>query len=323
MSDTPRLSVVIGTFNRLELLRGCIASILKETRAPFVVYVTDAGSTDGTQEYLAAAASERVVPVLVGKRLGQAKAYNDVFKSIDTPYVAWLSDDNEVVNGGLDVGMRILDQNAEIAMVGLKVRDMGGRFADAPYIGGVSSIGVLNVNQGLLRTEVLKKVGYFSETFGFYGIDPDLTAMVLYSGHDVVYTKAVAVHHHRGWETDETSPLFAAQKLQQQRGIELYDRKYAGFGANDQGWQRKKRIWRKLHKGFARLRHPHSASPFLGGLHRDWKNAFTARHVAIVDPWLSVGRDFHLRQHVPRHHLPRTLPPDPRPMEKAAPPDAL
>ena len=189
MSESPRLSVVIGTHNRIDLLKRCVTSIMDQTRTSVVVYVTDAGSTDGTREYLIDSANERLIPILVGKRLGQAKAYNEVFKVIETPYVAWLSDDNEVVNGGLDTGVRILDRHAEIGMVGLKVRDVGGPFVDAPYIGGISSIGVLNVNQGLLRTSVLRNVGYFSEAFGFYGIDPDLTAMVLYSGHDIVYTK--------------------------------------------------------------------------------------------------------------------------------------
>src|SRR5882672_7795418 len=141
-------------------------------------------------------------------------------------------------------------------MVGLKVRDVGGPFVDAPYIGGISSIGVLNVNQGLLRTAVLREVGYFSETFGFYGIDPDLTAMLLYAGHDVVYTKAVALHHHRTWLTDETSPGYAAQKRQQEKWIDLYRRKYQGFGDTDRRWQRKKRVWKKLHKRFGRLREP-------------------------------------------------------------------
>jgi len=316
MSVIPRLSVVIGTYNRLDLLKGCLASILErpmETRV--VVYVTDAGSTDGTQDFLRAAANECLVPVLVGKRLGQAKAYNEVFKSINTPYVAWLSDDNEVVNGGLDVGVRILDRNPDIGMVGLKVRDVGGPFVDAPYIGGISPIGILNVNQGLLRTDVLREVGYFSETFGFYGIDPDLTAMVLYSGHDVVYTKPVALHHHRSWLVDETHPAFAAQKARQERWIELYRRKYSGFGGADRNWRRKKRAWHRLHKVLAKIRPPHSATPILGGLYRDWKNAFACRYIALLDPWLSIGRDYHLRQHVPPSQLPARLPHDPLPVE--------
>jgi hypothetical protein len=139
--------------------------------------------------------------------------------------------------------------------------------------------------------------------------------MVLYSGHDVVYTRAVALHHHRSWLTDEASPGFAAQKRQQEKWLDLYLRKYAGFGATDRTWHRKKRIWQKLHKKLGKLRPPESARPLLGGLYRDWKNAFACRHVALLDPWLSIGRDFHLRQHVPRHKLPPTLPTDPQPTE--------
>src|SRR4051812_6823687 len=93
-----RLSVVVGTHDRIDLLKRCIDSIFAQTDTPTVVYVTDAGSSDGTQDYLSAAASERLVPILVGRRIGQAKAYNDIFKTITSPYVAWLSDDNEVVN---------------------------------------------------------------------------------------------------------------------------------------------------------------------------------------------------------------------------------
>ena len=94
MTISPRVSVVLGTYNRLNNLRTCIRSIFEQTRTPTRVYVTDAGSTDGTIEYLQSIASERLVPVLVGKKLGQARAYNEVFATIETPYVCWLSDDN-------------------------------------------------------------------------------------------------------------------------------------------------------------------------------------------------------------------------------------
>ena len=113
MSSAARLSVVLGSYNRLEPLKRCLESILRETRTPVVVYVTDAGSTDGTQPYLQSVASERIRPLLVGRKLGQARAYNDVFRTLDTPYVAWLSDDNEVVDGGLDVAVRILDRRVD------------------------------------------------------------------------------------------------------------------------------------------------------------------------------------------------------------------
>ena len=251
------------------------------------------------------------MPFLVGRKLGQAKAYNDAFKHVRTRYVAWLSDDNEVVNGGLDIGAEILRERPEVGMVGLKVRDVQGRFASAPYIGGISSIGVLNVNQGLLRTDILRKLGYFSEAFGFYGIDPDLTARVLYSGHDVVYTKEVALHHYREWATDTASPAYAALQAHHKKSLDLYRQKYGGFGEGDRVWEVKKQLWAKLRARLGARYQVNSPEPRLGGLYRDWNNALSSRHISPLDPWLSLGSDFHLRQRVARKHLPAELPADP------------
>ncbi|HET8971390.1 MAG TPA: NADH-quinone oxidoreductase subunit G, partial [Candidatus Nanopelagicales bacterium] len=89
--------------------------------------------------------------LLVGERLGQARAYNDVFEIVQTPYVAWISDDNEIVNAGLDIAVEILDRRPRIGMVGVKVKEIEGPATVAAYLGAVSEIGILNVNQGMLR----------------------------------------------------------------------------------------------------------------------------------------------------------------------------
>ena len=226
--------------------------------------------------------------------------------------MAWPSDDNEVLDGGLDAGVAILDRRPEVGMVALKTRDVRGPFLGSVYIGGVSETGVLNVNQGLLRTEVLREVGYFSEAFGSYGIDPDLTAKVLYGGHDIVYTRQVALLHHRDWPTEPGTREHVALAAQQARSLELYRRKYAGFGEADAGWRRKRRFWAWLKRRLGRRYDENSERRVLGGLWRDWNNALLARHISPLDPWLSTGRDHHLRQHVARRRLPAALPPDPQ-----------
>ena len=58
------LSVVVGTYNRFEQLRQCIESIFNETSNEVKVYVTDAGSTDGTIKYLESIASDRIIPIV-------------------------------------------------------------------------------------------------------------------------------------------------------------------------------------------------------------------------------------------------------------------
>jgi glycosyltransferase involved in cell wall biosynthesis len=307
MTAGARLSIVLGTFNRLQLLKRCLDSVVRETRTPFTVHVTDAGSTDGTQDYLRSIESETIRPHLIGRKLGQAKAYNDVFRTLATPYVAWLSDDNEVVGAGLDLAVRILDRRPRVGMVALKTRDVQGPFLGSVYLGGVSEIGVLNVNQGVLRRETGNAVGWFSEAFGSYGIDPDLTAKVLYGGHDIVYTRPVALQHYRDWPTEEAAAEHAALAAVHERSLRLYAEKYAGFGEGDAFWRRKRRVWAWFKKRLRGRYDENSTRPVLGGLWRDWNNAFLARHISVLDPWLSLGQDWHLRQRA----RPRPVPPEP------------
>ena len=301
----PKVSVVLGTFNRLDNLRVCVRSIFEQTTTPIRVYVTDAGSTDGTVEYLRSIASDRLVPVLVGKKLGQARAYNDVFTTIDTPYVCWLSDDNEIVNRGLDVGTRVLDLLPRVGMVGLKVKDVEGPFVEAPYLGAVSKIGVLNVNQGLLRTPVLQAVGGFSERFRDYGIDPDLTAKVLFSGHDVAYTRAVAIHHYRAWA--DGSEASAQQRERQVKYVDLYWQKWGEFAPPDRAFKVRLAAWKAFQKAFRM--HINSPRTILGLNGRDWCNVLTGRYVSLDDPLATRRMPYHLIQSYrgPR----RPLPPDP------------
>lgn len=308
--EIPKLSIVVGTYNRLDQIQRCVESILRETTTPFVLFITDAGSTDGTIEYLESIRSDVIKPFLVGKLLGQAKAYNDVFAMITTPYACWLSDDNVVVNGGLDVAVDILENDQRIGMVGLKTRDVQGPFVDAPYIGGISEIGILNVNQGMLRTPVLNQVSGFSESFRDYGIDPDLTAKVLFSGHDIVYTKPVSLHHYRNWSTDKSSPEYKKIKEKNDRARKLYAAKYSCFLHQSLILKLKQTVRLTIKKaneqtpGYAKI---HATSP----LSRDWSNILGGRYISLLDSILFSGKKYHLRQRCPKSLLPGSLPGDP------------
>jgi GT2 family glycosyltransferase len=305
LTPSARLSIVLGTYNRLDSLRRCVESIFAQTRTPAFLYVTDAGSTDSTVEYLQQIASERIIPILVGERLGQARAYNDVFAIIRTPYVVWISDDNEIVNHGLDVAVEILDTMPRVGMVAVKMRDTEGPAVEAPYLGAVSSIGVLNVNQGMLRTPILQEVGGFSEAFRDYGIDPDLTAKVLFSGWDVAYTRVVGIHHHRAWS--DGSAASADQRARQQGYVKLYDQKWGRYAPPDPIWKARRLAWRAFQKVTGLPLN--SSRRILGLSSRDWCNVLTGRYINPLDPLLTRGRPYHLLQRAPGRSRP--LPPDP------------
>ncbi len=303
-----KISVVIGTYNRLELLKKSINSILEHHSNSVKIYITEAGSNDGTIEYLKSIASDTIIPIFEGEKLGQARAYNEVFKIVDTPYVCWLSDDNVIVNHGLDIAAQILDDNPQIGMVALKTRDRQGPFVDAPYIGGVSSIGILNVNQGVLRTSILKEVGGFSETFRDYGIDPDLTAKVLFSGHDIAYTKEIAIHHYRNWGPDQNSPEYHQMMEKQKKYQELYLEKYSQYSQGGWFWKLKKFAWLFIRRGLGVQKHFNSDKPiFLDLITRDWHNIMTSRYVRIIDPIWTRNKSYYLIQHCPPSLRPKSF----------------
>jgi GT2 family glycosyltransferase len=221
---TPTLSVVVGTYNRLHLLRCCLEALLDRINVDHEIVVIDAGSTDGTIDYLKEIPSIRLV--CDGERLGQARSYNRVFKTITSKYTCWLSDDNVVRDGMLDLTVRVLEENQDIGMVTLKTKDVIGPFRNADYIGGISSVGILNCNQGVVRTDVLRDVGFFSEEFRDYGIDSDLTAKVLIKGWKVVYTKAIAVNHYREWMVATDSADYQKRMERQKQSLQSYHEKY-------------------------------------------------------------------------------------------------
>jgi len=290
-----KLSVVLGTYNRLDQLKRCIESILIETRITFKVYITDAGSSDGTIQYLQSISSDVVIPILVGKKMGQAKAYNDVFAIVDTPYVCWLSDDNEVVNRGLDLAVAILEKDATIGMVALKTKDKKGPFFGSPYIGGISSTGILNVNQGVLPTAVLKKIGGFCEEFRDYGIDPALTAEVLFAGYKIVYTKKVALHHYRNWSADPASDNYKWLNERHSAAKALYSQRYSNDALNPDILYF---IKSKLAVGIKRIGKRFFSGSLLrrSSFLRTCINILSGRYISLLDPIMSIGKDYHLVQ---------------------------
>ncbi len=192
-----RFVILVATYNRLALLKTVVEAIEGGTTTPHELMVIDGGSTDGTIEYLQS--DPRITPVLQGELLGTARCYNRVWRRVQSTYTCWLSDDTEVVPGVLDRAIAILEADARIGMVGLKMKDTKGPGRFEPYRGGIYEYGILNCNHGVFRTALGHQIGFFNEGYRSYMIDPDITASILCTGHRVVMTRAVAVLHHREW----------------------------------------------------------------------------------------------------------------------------
>jgi len=299
-----KLTIILGTFNRLSLLKRCVASMIGKITVSYRIIVLDAGSSDGTLSYL-----QRLVPkvTVIGqkKRIGQANSFNKILKTLKTDYVCWLSDDNEVVSKVVDQAVSILDDNPTIGMVGLKVHDVTGVYRQEPYIGGVWESGVLNVNQGMIRTALLHKTGYFDSSFPDYGMDADLTTRVLLAGSKVVYTKDVAILHYRDRFVHPGAYTIHDRQNRMRIAYILYRRKYAWLKkfSYSVSYRLKQEIkpfmMRILYIIFVRIGSYFYQNGRMPHIYRDLWVTLSARYVSLFDMWYNRNRSYHLVQKLP------------------------
>ena len=289
------LVILVATYNRLEPLKLSLASIAEGTRCSHEIIVIDGGSGDGTVDYLKL--HPGVTPVFQGGLLGTARCYNEVWRQIESKYTCWLSDDTEVIAGSLDLAVGILDEHTEVGMVGLKMKDTVGPWEKEAYMGALTEYGIITCNHGVLRTNLLKSLGYFNERYHSYTIDADLTASVLSAGKRVVLTKHVSVLHHREWATHEVE----AKIKRETKGIDnaqVYHEKFGFLEASHNLWARLSASF-----GYRLARRLFSASSqrstWAGLSRRDWINLTAGRFIRFADPIENRGRPYHLVQRIP------------------------
>ncbi len=326
-TKTPTTAIVLGTFNRLGQLQNCLNSFLGKLRHPTRAVIIDAGSTDGTRDYLKSLSGVELI--FESERIGQAKSYNNAFRKLDTDYIAWISDDNIVLPEVLDQAIDTLTRVPRLGALGLKVKDISGPFVKAAYIGGISSKGVLNINQGLVRRSVFEAVGYFSEDLIDYGIDPDLTAKILGAGHSVAYTRKICILHDRQWSLNSSSDEYARKMERMRASRDVYERRHAMLDETRPHWSQplkrllppyniRDRVRRLLPRKTASAGATAAAGapemsyretlfekglgalPLAGEafkrIRRDWRNIKYTRFISIFDPLSHWGQPFHLEQ---------------------------
>lgn len=98
MSKALRVAAVVVTYNRLTLLRQCLAALKSQTVTPAAVWVIDNASTDGTAQAVQALDFPQIVYRNTGKNLGGAGGFSyGVCQAAQGGYDAlWLMDDDTI-----------------------------------------------------------------------------------------------------------------------------------------------------------------------------------------------------------------------------------
>jgi glycosyltransferase involved in cell wall biosynthesis len=91
---TPRVTVVIPTYNRANLLREAIGSVLNQTRQDFAILVSDNASSDNTAEVVAGFRDSRIRYHRHPQNVGMRENFRMAIAMTETEFVATLPDDD-------------------------------------------------------------------------------------------------------------------------------------------------------------------------------------------------------------------------------------
>jgi GT2 family glycosyltransferase len=202
MSEAPMVSVVIPTCNRLSRLQRAVEAIRRQVTRPTEVIVVDGASDDGTGEWLAAQAD--LETIREPRREGAVRAFNKGFRAATGYYVMWLNDDAYPLPGAIEAAVEMLERPdlTDVGMVAFYHSwDRERNILDSVVHEG-KRYSIYNVrgyayaNFGMLRRELLERIGFADERYYFFAFDPDLSLTIqIEHGLKVIGCRRALIHH--------------------------------------------------------------------------------------------------------------------------------
>jgi glycosyltransferase involved in cell wall biosynthesis len=193
-----KLSVVLGTLNRLPHLQKCLDSVERSCGGiEHEVIVVDGGSTDGTVSWLRQK-RDKIITIEQGAAYGAVYAYNAGFFAAEGDYVASLNDDCEVKGDTLKAACDYLDTHEHCGQVAIPWHDKGDIDIRVMHVGlGRQMLDVIYANFGVTRRWLGDKVGWWGNYLEHYGGDCELSFMIWSSGYTVDELKGAEILHSR------------------------------------------------------------------------------------------------------------------------------
>jgi len=245
----PRVSVIILTFNNLDLTRACLDSVLERSDYPNLeVIVVDNASSDGTSAYLEDFARRHpdVRVVLNRENLGFA-AGNNVGLSIATgDYLVVLNNDTVVTQGWVMTLLRHFQNDPSLGIVGPVTNNIGNearietRYQSIAEMPG-EALRYTLANMG--KTYPMRTVAFFCVMFprsvyelcgpicedyglGFFE-DDDYCRRVESIGKRVVCAEDVFIHHHLSASFNKLKDSERQELFRQNK--EVYEKKWGAW----------------------------------------------------------------------------------------------
>jgi glycosyltransferase involved in cell wall biosynthesis len=178
-TSAPRVTAIIGTWNRARFVPEAIRSLLDQTVRDIEVIVADDGSTDDTADVVGRIDDPRV-RLLQGPHVGISRNLNRALDVARGSYVALLDSDDWSLPTRLERQAEVLDARPEVAVVGHRMDEVDeeGRtlqprvtFAAGDVNGSLMRFNPISNSCAMLRRAEVLELG---------GFDPDYRVAVDY-----------------------------------------------------------------------------------------------------------------------------------------------
>lgn len=242
----PKVSIIILTYNNLDLTKACLDSIDKFTNYPNLeLILVDNASSDGTPKYLKEYASTRdnVVLCLNEKNLGFSGGNNVGLKVATGEYLVILNNDTYVTDGWVHGLLRGLRRNENLGLVGPVTRNIGNeakinieytdmeemaskaRSYTLAHTGDYMSVRTAAFFCVMFSKKVYEHVGLMDEDFGVgFFEDDDYCNRVHEAGYEVAILDDVFIHHHLSASFDKMKST--AKQALMEKNKEIYEKKW-------------------------------------------------------------------------------------------------
>ncbi len=123
----PRVTVSLVTYNGMDWLPGCLASVLAQDVPDYELVILDNASTDGSRAWLEqqAAADDRIRLIQSPENLGFARAHNRIIARARGAFVLLLNQDVELDPGFLGHAVAAFTDRPHVAAVQGRLRRLG------------------------------------------------------------------------------------------------------------------------------------------------------------------------------------------------------
>lgn len=245
-SNKPKISFVIGSYNRLKFLKLTIETLRDEVK--FInheIIIVDGGSTDGSLEWLL---EQKDIITVVQHNRGEWRGkqierkswgyfMNLGFKIAQGKYICMLSDDCLVIPGAVKNGIKLFDselsKRKKIGAVAFYWRNWPDQ---EKYWVGYSFGDRMFVNHGMYLRKAMEEVGFCNEDdYFFYHGDGDLCQKIWEAGYKVVDSPKSFIEHY----TDANLKVRASNNSRQKQDWKVYEDKWLRKGQPKQDWKEK------------------------------------------------------------------------------------